>query len=414
MQKVLVQWHPTPWTSSEIVPEAELRTLFKTVGIDLQISKGEKIGFSPKSETHFDQLEEMFRPKGNVPFVGHLFLSDTPSSGRTGVLGEVCGRTHGLAVVYVEQLGGDGVKDSMLAVCAHEIGHMCNLTHNLANDSPFDSVMTQSRFRDDPAGQAWAEAESEASKQGVPAEVFAKVPLDCLPFNHSCRTCLAPPAAHWGPWTGSFGGASRTDWEDRKKKTPALQMLLHPARTTCQVADPIAFDIELINKSKTKSISVPLNLDCEFGHLEVTILTGTTRRTYAPRTYSCCNDLHTITPGNSAFFPISMAADRFGNLIESAGLHRIRVELTTGTGKKATALSGEFELAVNAAVAPSPKPAKPPRAIIHSSILAHAASMQPGALSRFVEKMARQYSQPEDAALHLHLRKRLELHERRK
>jgi hypothetical protein len=414
MQKVLVQWHPTPWTLFEIVPEAELRILFNTVGIDLQISKGEGIDFSPKSEAHFDQLEEQFRPTGNVPLVGHLFLSDTPISGRAGVLGEVCGRTHGLAVIYVKQLGRDNVKDSLLAVCAHEIGHMCNLTHNLAEDSPFDSVMTQSTFRDDPAQQAWVEAASEASKKGVPGAVFAKVQLDCLPFNHRCRTRLAPPVADWGPWTCSFGGHSRIDMEDRKKKTPALQMLIHPARTKCQVADPIAFDIELINKSKKNPVAVPLNLDCEFGHLEVTILTGATTRTYAPRTYSCCNDLHTITPGNSAFFPISMSADRFGNLIESPGKHTIRVELTTGTGKKLTALSGEFELTASASMTLSPKPAKPPRAIIHSTILARATSMQTSTLSRFVQEMARQYRQPEDAALHLHLRKRLELHERRK
>lgn len=442
MQQLIVQWHRTRYTLDAKVPEDDLRVLFKTVGIDLRISQGQDINeFSPRDDEDFDKLEERFDPKGNAPQIGHLFISDQPPASRPSVLGEVCGRTHGMAVVYARKLGSNMVANSMLAVCAHEIGHMCNLTHGLARKSSFDSIMTQSKLRDDDPSHAWKKARKEADNAGVSSDLWPGANPACLPFNHACRSNLAYPIAQWGPWTNSFDGANSGDREDRTR-IPALQMLLHPASTQCRVGEAISFDIELFNNARKRTIQVPLNLDCGFGHLHITIISGTGTRIYAPRKFSCSNELIAIAPGNSAFFPVSLATDRHGCLIRAPGLYEILVELHGASGKKPTGLAGTFRIDASPAAetasparAPSrwipgarqvptaPKPPfspwslrkngspKLPRATLHSSILLLADAMPEAALPDFVRKMERQFPAKEDATLHHHLNYRLRLTE---
>lgn len=448
MQSIAVQWHRTSSVTDATVPEAALCSLFGTVGIDLQISEGAPLAWTPESSGDLDDLDERFRPADAGLAAGHLFLVDSPASGRPSVLGEVCGTTHGLAIVYVGRLRDDMVANSMLAVCAHEIGHMCNLTHGLAVRSAFDSVMMQSAERDEAAASAWKRARDEALEEGLSPALFDAVDLPCLPFNHACRQALALPANGWRPWSGPFLGLDDGGREDAKK-TAACDMLIHPARTVCGIGDTIAFDVELINTSRRKTISAPLNLDCHFGHLEVTITSQHSTRKYAPKTFACCDSMISILPGNSAFFPIALARDRAGDLIRHAGRHRITVELWTRRGKHPTVLVAGFDLTASMAAAPAragapphtlwkaalrradtrapillrqgdgeparqkPNGASVPRAFLHSSILVLAAAMPATALDIFVEKMKRRFPRKEDATLHIHLGKRLQLTESR-
>ena len=210
MQIISIEWHRTPSSGEARVPEADLKALFGTVDIDLRIREGPELDYSPRSIDHLSALDKLYRPKGSLPGLGQIFLVSSAREGLPDVLGEVFGKSHGLAIIYVSRLREATPSDSMLAVCAHEIGHMCNLTHNLADSSRFDSVMKPSEKLDDHLPTAWRNAREEAMKQGVSGAIFDGLHLNCFPFNHQCRKNLAAPSENWGPWTGPFIGAGQS------------------------------------------------------------------------------------------------------------------------------------------------------------------------------------------------------------
>lgn len=441
MQTISIEWHRTPSSGNARVPEMDLIALFRTVGVDLRIREGPKLHYSPSSTEHFSTLEKLYRPRGVMPGLGHLFLVRTARDGLPDVLGEVFGKTHGLAIIYVSRLLEKTPSDSMLAVCAHEIGHMCNLTHNLADVSNFDSVMKPSAKQDDHLPTAWRNAQREAVNHGVPAAVFDELDLNCFPFNHQCRMNLAKPSQHWGPWTGPFIGAGQG--ESHTLTTAACQILVHPHFTSCVTGTDLAFDVELINKSKVKTITVPLHLHCDFGNLYVTVQSAYGTRRYTPVAHACSPSTTEITPGNSAFFPVALGTDQLGKLLNRPARYIIDVEMRFRVKRQIYALTSRFEVDVRAPLrqlapsagrslaarpassaqrpgrdmppVPAPvrqraskeaAPAQDPivsRAATHADILALAAVMPMGRLRPFVEKIRDRFPDKRDAVLHLKL-----------
>lgn len=452
MQNLAVQWHRAPLTLDATFPEEELVALYQTVDVNLSLSQGDVLFTEPMVSADFDQLESRFRPPSQSLATGHVVLTDVHRRGDSTVLGEVFGNTHGLAALYMQNLGNDPAVDSLLAVSAHEIGHLCNLTHTFGRMSSFDSVMLQARDRDEDPLSAWSKANKEARDNGVDSGVSRPADVDCLPFNFECRHRLLQPIGAWGPWTGAFLGLGEIGRDDQLDH--GLEFVVHSHRRRAIVGDDIAFVVEVRNRTDGP-IAMPLNLHSDFGNLEVVVESeGKLPRAYVPRSLACSHSRLIIEPTSSAFFPAALMDDSKGELIAQPGEYRVTVRARCrmhGARRRARVLKASFEFTADAVAAPAHSVAEArlegaeraslrlggfhhralrgasfdsslldaaespaaPRAVRHAAVLLRASQLSLPQLQKFEELMRKQYPDKEDETLRIKLQRAVQLKERR-
>lgn len=452
MQDLAVQWHRAPLTLDQPLPEAQLAALYRTVDVNLMLTEGDALVTEPMLSTDFDQLEARFRPPSQSLSVGRVVLTAVHRKGDSTVLGEVFGSTHGLAAVYVQNLGTEAAVDSLLAVSAHEIGHLCNLTHKFGRMSSFDSLMLQARDRDEDPIAAWSDANKEARDNGITSGLTRPAGVDCMPFNFECHHHLMQPIGAWGPWTGPFLGLGEIGRDDQLDA--GLVITLHSNRQRAIVGDDIAFVVEVRNCSD-RTLTIPLNLHSDFGHLEVIVESeGRPPRTYLPRSLACSDSLLTLEPSTCAFFPTALMDDRQGEMIPRPGEYRVTVRARCrmpGRRRRARVLADSFAFMAEAATSPAHSVAEArllgdesgalrlggfhhralrgasvdaslidtaqspsaPRAVRHAAVLLRSSQLALPELQRYEEVMSKKYAEKEDETLRIKLRRAVQLKERR-
>ena len=165
MRVVALKFHVVEGdTASMTFPAEELGLLFQTAGIELDLIEGERIDKDPT----FNRIgyPEWIKRFGETDReAGHLILGRDAPGYRTDIAGELLDKeSRGAAVVYTscDYIQRDGA-GALLQTCAHEIGHMLNLSHD-DTAAGFVSTMNQAAMRDLDTVSAWHGATVESQQ----------------------------------------------------------------------------------------------------------------------------------------------------------------------------------------------------------------------------------------------------------
>lgn len=211
MRSVSVKYHVVENATADMpFPADDLRALYWSAGIDLALDAGEPLDADPALGlfTNYAALLAAYR---RSPLAGHLIVGLTPPSDRYGISGELVDLdTRGLAAVYVQSgyIQREG-RSALLQTCAHELGHMLNLSHGDVS-TLFVSVMDSAPRRQDVSPQsAWEQAMRESDAKKARGELAYLEPplrtLPCFPFSYGARERLnSIPEDSLLPWRSKF------------------------------------------------------------------------------------------------------------------------------------------------------------------------------------------------------------------
>jgi hypothetical protein len=180
---------------------------------------------------------------GNL-FIGHQWTG--PGDLRAnGVLLDTARR--GFASVFLWSSGlRNASQSALLRACAHEIGHMLNLTHG-DGDRTVPTVECQAQIQDafgDDFDSAWQRAQLPRPPT-----------VEAFPFGAAERNWLGHSALDDVlPWGTPFRDAGADGSQDLSR--PSIAVSLLPARDTFTVGTPIFFDLALTNTGSAP-ITVP-------------------------------------------------------------------------------------------------------------------------------------------------------------
>jgi hypothetical protein len=187
----------------------ELRLLYATAGIDLALVEGERIAKDPTYHVikYIDWIKRFGEQDRSA---GHLILGRDVPDYRSDIAGRLIDEvSRGVAVVYTScdyiQRDGEG---ALLQTCAHEIGHMLNLSHDDV-DKTFVTAMNQADKRDLDTRASWESVKAEAREIRNTNEPDYFLPpareLASYPFAYRARHTLnnlSPDRLL--PWGGKF------------------------------------------------------------------------------------------------------------------------------------------------------------------------------------------------------------------
>lgn len=213
MRSVDLKYHVVANATADLpFPADDLKSLFRTTLIDLNLVEGEKLVDDPiyASSTPFSYPELVklyFKEDRNY---GHLIIGLKGPDWRSDIAGQLLDQdSRGVAAIYTcaDYIQRDG-KGAFLQTCAHEIGHMLNLGHDDVADG-FVSAMNQAQNRALDTRPSWQNVEAEAQvvrSQGNQDYFFpSERELNCYPFAFKARFNLN----HYSddrllPWGGKF------------------------------------------------------------------------------------------------------------------------------------------------------------------------------------------------------------------
>lgn len=219
MRTVTLKFHVVEKFRADMPPEfvKELTSLYRTAGIYLDLTEGDKIEFDPAfyPKANYESWVEKFKGNKKDREVGHLIIGcGVPEWERhcpPHTVGQLLDeKQRGVAAVYTSCVYIlQGRKAALLQACAHEIGHIMNLGHvDVTTD--FISTMDQAEKRARGTGQSWEAVVKEAHevrKGGHPDYFF---PPDeklenTYPFAHKARKRLNDLAVdNLQPWGEKF------------------------------------------------------------------------------------------------------------------------------------------------------------------------------------------------------------------
>lgn len=188
----------------------QLRMLYWTAGIDLNLTVGEPIELDParSARNSYPALVRQYRETAQSS--GHLIIGIAPDGTANGAAGQLIDlETRGVAAAYTESFYiSQTFNSGLLQTCAHEIGHMLNLAHDDVV-SDFVSTMNTSDGRTTAIPTAWQLARTEAERirtnSGNAHFLELTTPIDCYPLSFKARFLLNDYKDHQLiPWRGKF------------------------------------------------------------------------------------------------------------------------------------------------------------------------------------------------------------------
>lgn len=210
LRAVALKFHVVAKATAEMpFPADELGLLYETAGINLALVEGERIDYDPTYYwINYSDLVQKFGE--NDRNAGHLIIGLAGPDHRKDIAGQLLDlESRGVAVVYTscDYIRRDG-ESARLQTCAHEIGHMLNLSHKDVA-STFVSTMDQAEKRDIDASLSWKSVivEAEEVRNAQKPDYFSPPAreLKAYPFSYQARfnlNTLSPDRLL--PWGGKF------------------------------------------------------------------------------------------------------------------------------------------------------------------------------------------------------------------
>lgn len=339
-----------------------LRQAFQPFGINLQFVDGTVLQADPDDNNGWpDLITALVRQsRGGSP--AHLVITNTPYNNDGTIDGRLCDpSTRGVVAVYLGahlyyEGGGGGPHrrpDLVSAVCIHELGHLFNLTHDMADQSTYASAMSQATLRrlQAPAA-AWQGAANEAADSGEPA-VQPPNPVRSYPFNGACRHELRQASndrrrqPFGGPFSGGEGGAGADI-----SAPLSLSVRLHEDRPEVYVGGPLYLTLAITNPGADPQ-ELPLNLGPAFESMKLVIIDPDGAETsHHARDAFCSGARRRLAPGQRVLHSLSFTGQNHPALFQRPGPHVCRVELVDPSVQPRVRL-GWAEVKVSAEIEPS-------------------------------------------------------------
>lgn len=310
-------------------PEANLKAVFKTFGVELAVkSDGADFGEVGSNEpTDLRSYQKAFKKlHSSEPKIGDPchFLIGRKWTGESGarVNGMLLTKQRGGVVVFThsKDFKADGAR-SMLQVGHHEIGHMLNLLHGNATDS-WPSAMSSAGARKGKDTQnAWAEAYKKYMKSYGLA----------LPFSDQSAKHLKDGSDYSRlPWGADFSGAAALgfDRHDPKRKPKLTMKLLAPLGRDFRVGDPLTLGIVIHNRGRS-SRRLPAYLHPRFGGVRIQIDRPGEQRPYVhiPEANLCTRRVRWLAPGGRRVRHWSTVRGPGWSALPLAGTYTIRAQM---------------------------------------------------------------------------------------
>ncbi|NBQ68666.1 MAG: hypothetical protein EBU46_07490 [Nitrosomonadaceae bacterium] len=301
MRNVSVKYHVVSnATQLHNLPLAEIKALYTSSGINLQITEGEAIPADPKFSALRDYDGWVRRFRETDTYSGHLIIGLGDRYSRNGIAGELLDMDQrGVAVVYMHstyilQNGEDGV----LQTAVHELGHMMHLSH-MDRSATFHSAMDQAKDRTGSTILAWEAAEDEARAKEEASGKHAylqRPPIQppCFPLAYPARMILNENSDQYIlPWGGQYDcpdNGANDIW------TTGTSLRLIPERDHHLEGGPFAFTIRFQNQGN-RPLQVPSHMGPEFDTLQLIITRPNgTRYYHRPRSLTCASGHQIVKP----------------------------------------------------------------------------------------------------------------------
>jgi hypothetical protein len=349
MRSLAIETHVVGDGGGLTLPRDDIIAAFSNAGVDLTFTEGDAIDVDPAQSalTSYEDLVADYRAKDRS--FGHLIIGKlSPHPGRD-VVGELLDlASRGVAAVYTssEYIQAAG-EDGLAQTAAHELGHMCNLSHGDVSTA-YQSTMERATSRTEAVSDAWAFAAAEA-KTVEPAyySAPARIPA-CYPFALQARSLLNTLSpSQTDPWGSPFehtGEAADDTW----RASCAISLRAHSS--PCRVGGPLAFDL-LVRNTSEHPVRVPFRLHPTFGGVSVRVHgPDGASHVHQPRTLGCSSRSRILPPGDAMRYPFCSLRGPSGGLFTRAGRHAVAVTLA-GLGPQPAPL----ELQIDPSPAPSPE-----------------------------------------------------------
>ena len=373
--RVQVHYHPD-LVEAYPVPQKLLKSLFASVGVALQFTEAQVLERSlvPTVISSFDRILSRLlgrRPNGKPNAIPgdpvHFFVLKSMFIESVDALGSVVNEDRGAAAVFVEGFRSSGAgplpPDDFLQICAHELGHLLNLTHE-DSEQGVSTAMDQFDHRRGPPESAWR------------AVLGCDSGLPCYPFATKAIEWLKGASDQdWKPWGSRFRGGGIPGVADVSSK---LRIRFRSESRILQVGDPLAWSLSVTNR-RSRSACIPVHLSATSGDLGITVVRpdGTTYE-HTPNYLVHSDRTASLRPGGRRIYRGLLHHGLDNLLFPIVGRYRFEVRLRDGSSNTAI-------LTVRVVAARDERPTSKPFA----RMFAHAG----GRLTPSARKSALQYLQ---------------------
>jgi len=319
----------------DLVPH--IHNAFVPFGIDIEFYQQDNVVLSSDPEltaNSWPKLVKGLQTQSGYKTPAHLVVTQYPPGFDRSIDGQLYDTKYrGVAVVYtdVDLYGSGGAASSpglMAQVCVHEIGHMFDLTHGLAQQSNYASCMSPASIRQHwTLRDAWNGAIAEAQLHGEPP-ITMPTSLRIYPFNGACRheltSVLANPTKL--PFGGPFSGGSGSAAGDRNLSL-TLEIEPDSERDTISIGAGLYATVVLRNHANF-IVEIPLHLGPEYGSMRVAVMNPDGQTTlFRPHKLVCSSARRSLAPGASAYCSVALIQAYGHSLFARPGPHICRVEI---------------------------------------------------------------------------------------
>lgn len=301
---------PFPW--------ADLARFYQAFGIGLQLTEGEALQSDPKTKFAYEAIARQY--EGSLGSPAHLLvglrLADDIYT--NGLLLTTSNRS--CAAVFTNSVHMRDAQDrpgKLLEVCAHEISHLLNRTHEDGDDAlpTIECAAGAFTLRD------------EASKQAAwnvlkPGGYAAPTTFPFSAVSESVFSQATATSASVLPWGDSFRGAGSID--ETASRSKGLVIHLRKEKFEYKTGSPFACTVIIQNRGM-KRIGCTSELHPSTGELTFEIVRpDKTKYIHRPRTYSCGNKEKLIPSANHISQPLILLDGPGAQIFPEPGKYRIR------------------------------------------------------------------------------------------
>lgn len=301
---------PFPWT--------HLARFYQAFGIDLQLTEGEALQDDPKTKFAYETIARQYDGSLGSPahlLVGLRLAEDIYTNGQL-----LTTRNRSCAAVFTESVHMRDAQDrpgKLLEVCAHEISHLLNRTHE-DGDTTLPTIEC--------AAGAFT-LKDEASKQAAwnVLKPGGYAPPTTFPFSAVSEFVFSQATATSAsilPWGDHFRGAGSID--ETASRSKGMVIHLRKEKFEYKTGSPFACTVTIQNRGM-KRIRCTSELHPSAGELTFEIVRpDKTKYIHRPRTYSCGNKKILILSGNHISQPLILLDGPGAQIFPEPGTYRIR------------------------------------------------------------------------------------------